>query len=157
MSVDQTSLEEHYRKRHPKSPPPKVQLAATSSPIPADEPESEQVEPSQEDQAKTQTQPQPDQPTPAIQENVRPVCGPTGKYNCNLCKKSFGTLANFRLHLSVHHKVSCKFCYRKFLNASSIEEHIQEVHKDSKSLQYHCKVEKTAPSDSEHGWRLLDT
>ena len=56
MSVDQTSLEEHYRKRHPKSPPPKVQPAATSSPIPADKPESEQVEPSQEDQAKNQTQ-----------------------------------------------------------------------------------------------------
>ena len=55
MSVNQASLEEHYRKRHPKSPPPKVQLAATSSPNPTDEPESEQVEPSQEDQAKTTT------------------------------------------------------------------------------------------------------
>ena len=46
MSVNQASLEEHYRKRHPKSLPPKVQLAATSSPNPADELESEQVEPS---------------------------------------------------------------------------------------------------------------
>ena len=46
MSINQASLEEHYRKRHPKSPPPKVQPAATSSPNPADEPESEQVEPS---------------------------------------------------------------------------------------------------------------
>ena len=46
MSVNQVSLEEHYRRRHPKSPPPKVQPAATSSPIPVDEPESEQVEPS---------------------------------------------------------------------------------------------------------------
>ena len=54
MTVNQASLEEHYRKRHPKSLPPKVQPAATSSPNPADEPESEQVEPSQEDQAKTQ-------------------------------------------------------------------------------------------------------
>ena len=60
MSVNQASLEEHYRKRHPKSPPQKVQPAATSSPSPADEPESEQVEPSQEDQAKTQPQLQPD-------------------------------------------------------------------------------------------------
>ena len=73
MSVNQASLEEHYRRRHPKSPPPKVQPAATSSPNPADEPESEQVEPSQEDQAKTQPQPQPDQLTPAIQANVHPV------------------------------------------------------------------------------------
>ena len=141
MSVDQTSLEEHYRKRHSKSPPPKVQPAATSSPILADEPESEQVEPSQGDQAKTQTQPQPDQPTLVIQENVRAVRGPTGKYICNLCKKSFCTMANFRLHLSVHCKVSCKFCYRKFLNDSSMDEHVQEVHKDSKSPQYHCKLE----------------
>ena len=29
MAPNQTSLEEHYRKRHPKSPPPKVQPAAT--------------------------------------------------------------------------------------------------------------------------------
>ena len=54
MSANQVSLEEHYRRRHPKSPPPKVQPAATSSPNSADELESEQVEPSQEDQAKTQ-------------------------------------------------------------------------------------------------------
>ena len=135
MSVNQASLEEHYRRRHPKSLPPKVQPAATSSPNPADEPESEQVEPSQEDQVKTQLQPQPDQLTPAIQANVCPVRGPTGKYTCNLCKKSFGTMANFRLHLNVHCKVSCKFYYRKFLNASSMDEHVQEVHKVSKSLQ----------------------
>ena len=37
MSVNQASLEEHYRRRHPKSLPPKVQPAATSSPNPADE------------------------------------------------------------------------------------------------------------------------
>ena len=141
MSVNQASLEEHYRRTHPKSPPPKVQPAATSSPNPADEPESEQVEPSQEDQAKTQLQLQPDQPTPAIQANVRPVRGPTSKYTCNLCKKSFGTMANFRLHLNVHCKVSCKFCYRKFLNVSSMDEHVQEVHKVSKLWQYHCKLE----------------
>ena len=73
MSVNQASLEEHYRRRHPKSLPPKVQSAAISSPNPADELESEQVEPSQEDQAKTQPQPQSDQPTPAIQANIRPV------------------------------------------------------------------------------------
>ena len=121
------------------SPPPKVQPAATSSQNPADEPESEQVEPSQEDQAKTQ--PQPDQPTPTIQVNVRPVRGPTGKYTCNLCKKSFGTMANFRLHLNIHCKVSCKFCYRKFLNVSSMDEHVKEVHKVSKLPQYHCKLE----------------
>ena len=54
MSVNQASLEEHYRRRHPKPPPPKVEPAATSSPTPADELESEEVEPSQEDQAKTQ-------------------------------------------------------------------------------------------------------
>ena len=141
MSVNQASLEEHYRRRHPKSPPPKVQPAATSSPNPADELESEQVEPSQEDQAKTQPQPQPDQPTPAIQANVRPVRGLTGKYTCNLCRKSFGTMANFRLHLNVQCKVSCKFCYRKFLNVSSMDEHVQEVHKVSKLPQYHCKLE----------------
>ena len=141
MSVNQASLEEHYRKRHPKSPPPKVQPAATSSPNPADEPESEQVEPSQEDQAKTQLQPQPDQPTLAIQANICPVCGPTGKYNCNLSKKSFGTIANFRLHLNIHRKVSCKFCYRKFLNVSSMDEHVKEVHKVSRLPQYHCKLE----------------
>ena len=135
MTANQASVEEHYRKRHPKSPPPKVQPAATSSPNPADEPESEQVEPSQEDQAKTQPQLQPDQPTPAIQANVRSVRGPTGKYNCNLCKKSFGTMANFRLHLYIHRKVSCKFCYRKFLNVSSMDEHVKEVHKVSKLPQ----------------------
>ena len=141
MSVNQASLEEHYRKRHPKSLPPKVQPTATSSPNPADELESEQVEPSQEDQAKTQPQPQPDQPTPAIQANVHPVCGPTGKYTCNLCKKSFGTMANFRLHLNIHCKVSCKFCYRKFLNVSSMDEHVKEVHKVRKLPQDHCKLE----------------
>ena len=141
MSVNQASLEEHYRKRHPKSPPPKVQPAATSIPNPADKPESEQVEPSQEDQAKTQPQTQPDQPTPAIQANVRPVRGPTGKYNCNLCKKSFGTMANFRLHLNIHRKVSCKFCYRKFLNVSSMDEHVKEVHKASNLPQYRCKLD----------------
>ena len=112
MSANQVSLEEHYRRRHPKSPPPKVQPAATSSPNPADKPESEQVEPSQEDQAKTQPQPQPYQPTLAIQANVHPFCGPTGKYTCNLCKKSIGTMANFRLHLNIHRNVSCKFFYR---------------------------------------------
>ena len=47
MSINQASLKEHYMKRHPKSLPPKVQPAATSSPNSADEPESEQVEPSQ--------------------------------------------------------------------------------------------------------------
>ena len=141
MSFNQASLEEHYRKRHPKSPPPKVQPAATSSPNPADKLESEQVEPSQEDQAKTQPQPQPDQPTPAIQANVCPVHGPTSKYSCNLCKKSFGTMANFRLHLNIYSKVSCKFCYRKFLNVSSMDEHVKEVHKVSRLPQYHCKLE----------------
>ena len=141
MSVNQASLEEHYRKRHPKSLPPKVQPTATSSPNPADKPESEQVEPSQEDQAKTQLQPQPDQPTPAIQANVHPVRGPTSKYTCNLCKKSFGTMANFRLHLNIHRKVSCKFCYRKFLNVSSMDKHVKEDHKVSKLPQYHCKLE----------------
>ena len=141
MSVNQVSLEEHYRKRHPKSPPRKVQPTATSSPNPADKLESEQVEPSQEDRAKTQPQPQPDQLTPAIQVNVCPVRGPTSKYTCNLCKKSFGIMANFRLHLNIHRKVSCKFCYRKFLNVSSMDEHIKEVHKVSKLPQYHCKLE----------------
>ena len=150
MSVNQASLEEHYRKRHPKSPAPKVQPAATSSPNPADEPESEQVEPSQEDQAKTQPQPQPDQPTPSIQVNICPVRGPTGKYTCNLCKKSFGTMANFRLHLNIHHKVSCKFCYRKFLNASSMDEHVKEVHKVSKLPQYHCKLESCTEQFGTH-------
>ena len=76
MSVNQASLEEHYRRRHPKSLPPKVQPAATSSPNPADEPELEQVEPSQEDQAKTQPQPQPDQPTPVIQAKHLPCSWP---------------------------------------------------------------------------------
>ena len=50
-------------------------------------------------------------------------------------------MANFRLHLNVHCKVSCKFCYRKFLNVSSMDEHVQEVHKISKLPQYHCKLE----------------
>ena len=68
MSINQTSLEDHFRRKHPMSPPPKVQPVANSSPIPEDEPESEQVETSQEE-PKTQ----PDQPTPAIQVNVRPV------------------------------------------------------------------------------------
>ena len=97
MSINQTSLEDHFRRKHPKSLPPKVQVVATSSPIPEDEPESEQVEMSQEE-PKTQ----PDQPTPAIQANVHPVRRPTGRYSCNLCKKSFGTLANFRLHFNAH-------------------------------------------------------
>ena len=141
MSVNRVSLEKHYRKRHPKSLPPKVQPAATSSQSPADEPESEQVEPSQEDQAKTLPQPQPDQLTPAIQVNVHPVRGPTSKYNCNLCKKLFGKMANFRLHLNIHRKVSCKFCFRKLLNASSMEEHVKEVRKVSRLPQYHCKLQ----------------
>ena len=137
MSINQNSLEDHFRRKHPKSPPPKVQPVATSSPIPEDKPESEQVETSQEE-PKTQ----PDQPTPAIQVNVRPVRGPTGRYICDLCKKSFGTLANFRLHFNVHHKVPCKFCFRKFLNASSMEEHVKEAHKASKLPQYQCKQDR---------------
>ena len=141
MSANPASLEEHYRRRHPKSPPPKVQPAATSSPNSTDEPELEQVEPNQEDQTKTQPQPQSDQPTPMIQTNIHPVHGPDGKYTSNLCKKSIRTMANFRLHLSVHRKVSCKFCYRKFLNVSSMDDHKQEVHKVSKLPQYHCKLE----------------
>ena len=67
-AINQTSLEHHFRRKHPKSPPPKVQPVATSSPIPEDEPESEQVQTSQEDQPKTQ----PDQPTPAIQQMFTP-------------------------------------------------------------------------------------
>ena len=55
MSVNQTSLEEHYRRRHPKSPPPKVQLAAASIQTPAHKPESEQVEPNEANQAKNTT------------------------------------------------------------------------------------------------------
>ena len=50
-------------------------------------------------------------------------------------------MANFRLHLNIHRKVSCKFCYRKFLNVSSMDEHGKEVHKVSKLPQYHCKLE----------------
>ena len=41
------------------------------------------------------------------------VRGPTGKYICDLCKKSFGTLANFRLHFNVHRKVLCKILFQK--------------------------------------------
>ena len=137
MATDQASLEEYYRKRHPKSLPPKEQPAATSSPCPADEPESEEVEPP-EDQATPQ--PQPEQTTPASKENVCPVRTPDGKYICRLCKKSCGTLPSFKLHLNVHRKVSCKFCYRKFLNVSSMEDHVKETHKTSKT-RYHCKVE----------------
>ena len=74
-----------------------------------------------------------------IQANVHPVRRPTSKYICDLCKKSFGTLANFRLHFNVHRKVPCKFCFRKFLNVSSMEEHVKETHKASKLPQYHCK------------------
>ena len=50
-------------------------------------------------------------------------------------------MANFRLHLNIHRKVSCKFCYRKFLNVSSMDEHVKEVHKVSRLPQYHCKLE----------------
>ena len=50
-------------------------------------------------------------------------------------------MANFRLHLNIHRKVSCKFCYRKFLNTSSMDEHVKEVHKVSRLPQYHCKLE----------------
>ena len=50
-------------------------------------------------------------------------------------------MANFRLHLNIHCKVSCKFCYRKFLNVSSMDEHVKEVHKVSRLPQYHCKLE----------------
>ena len=57
MSINQTSLEDHFRRKHPKSSPPKVQPVATSSPIPEDKAESEQVETSQEDQPKTQARP----------------------------------------------------------------------------------------------------
>ena len=137
MAPDQASLEEHYRKRHPKSPPPKEQPAATSSPHPADEPESEEVEPL-EDQATPQ--PQPEQTTPASKENVRTVRTPDSKYICRLCKKSCGTLPFFKLHLNVHRKVSCKFCLRKFLNVSSMKDHVKETHKTSKT-RYQCKVE----------------
>ena len=151
MCPNKAALEEHFRKVHPASPPPKEQPAATSSPIPADEPEFEQVEPTEESKAKTKPQPtvasspvqeQPDPPTPAIQANVRPVRDKTGKFTCNYCLKRFGTVADFRLHLNVHRKVSCKFCYRKFLNTSSMEDHVQKSHQDSKVPQYHCKLGK---------------
>ena len=72
--------------------------------------------------------------------NVRPVCSADGGYPRNLCKKVCKTSADFRLHLNVHCKVSCKFCYRKFLNTSSMEKHVEELHKDSKVPQYHCKL-----------------
>ena len=156
MSANQASLEEHYRRRHPKSPPPKVQPAATSSPNPTDKPESEQVESNQEDQTKTQPQPQPAQPTPMIQANVCPICGPDGKNTCNLCKKSIGTMANFSLHLNVHRKVSCKFCYRKFPNVSSMDDHIQEV---PRSASYHNTIAswKATLNSLEHRLRISDT
>ena len=95
MSINQTSLEDHFRRKHPRSPPPKVQPVATSSPIPEDELESEQVEMSQEDQPKTQ----PDQPTPAIQANICPVCGPTGKYICDLYKNIIWYIGKFQVTL----------------------------------------------------------
>ena len=45
MANNRTALELHFSKYHPKSPVPKVQPAATSSPVPGDKPEMEQVEP----------------------------------------------------------------------------------------------------------------
>ena len=143
MANNRTALELHFRKHHPKSPIPKAQPVATSSPIPGDEPEIEQVEPSEDDQAKQQPQPQQaQQPTPASMENVRPVRDPiSNQYVCSMCKKVCGTQASFRLHLNIHRKVFCMFCYRKFLNASAMEQHIKEAHTDSKVPQFHCKLE----------------
>ena len=141
MCPNKKALEEHFRKVHPASPPPKEQPAATNSPMPADEAEYEQVEPSEGDQAKTPqttSSPTPAQlyhPTPANEANVRPVREKAGMSTCRC-----GTVANLRLHLNVHRKLSCKFCYRKFLNTSSMEEHVKEAHQDSKEPQFHCKL-----------------
>ena len=143
MANNRTALELHFSKYHPKSPVPKVQPAATSSPLPGDEPEMEKVAPGEGDQAKQQPQPQQaQQPTPASTKNVRPVRDPiSNQYVCSLCKKVCSTLASFKLHLNVHCKVSCMFCYRKFLNATSLEQHMKETHTDSKVPQYHCKLD----------------
>ena len=142
MCFDKDALEAHYRRRHPKSPPPKVQPAATSSPTPAYKPEFEQVEPGDGDKAKTQPQQQQtDQQAPVSESNVHPDRDPVGRYICNLCKQTCGTLADFKLHLNIHRKVLCKFCFRKFLNTSSLTKHVDEVHKDSQVPQYHCKIE----------------
>ena len=143
MANNRTALELHFRKHHPKSPVPKAQPVATSSPIPGDEPEIEQVEPSEDKQAKQQPQPQQaQQPTLASMENIHPVWDPiSNQYVCSMCRNVCGTQASFRLHLNVHRKVSCIFCYRKFLNASAMEQHIKEAHTDSKVPQFHCKLE----------------
>ena len=134
MSINQTSLEDHFRRKHPKSPPPKVQPVATSSPIPEDEPESEQVETSQKE-PKTQ----PDQPTLAIQANVPPFADQPAD--------TFVTYV--RNHL-VHWQISgytlmyTARCHVNFVSESSsmpssMEEHVKETHKASKLPQYHCK------------------
>ena len=142
MSVNQASLEEQYRKRHPKSLPPR---GTTSSHQQSKSSRWARIrtggtKPRRPSQNTTATTARPADPSDPG-KHVRSVRGPTSKYNCNLCKKSFGTMANFRLHLNIHCKVSCNFCYRKFLNASSMDEHVKEVHKVSRLPQYHCKLE----------------
>ena len=141
MSVNQASLEEHYRKRHPKSLHQRYNQQPPAAKIQQMSQNQNRWNQAKKTKPKHNCNHSPDQLTPAIQANICPVCGPTGKYTCNLCKKSFGTMANFRLHFNIHRKVSCKFCFRKFLNVSSMDEHVKEVHKVSKLPQYHCKLE----------------
>ena len=74
MSVNQASLEEHYRKdipnhRHQRynQQPPAVQIQQTSW-------NQNRWNQAKKDQAKKHNRkPQPDQPTPVIQANIRPV------------------------------------------------------------------------------------
>ena len=140
MLFDQSALEDHYSRKHPKSPPQKpvpADPAAASSPIPADKPEEEQLEPSEGDQAR---QVQPD-PKPSTSKTTdRPDHNQVGRYICSFCKMKCDMLVSYKLHLVQHKKVLCKFCNRNFLNTDSMQVHVSEKHHDKKQPQYQCKV-----------------
>ena len=157
MSVNQASLEEHYRRRHPKSLPPKVQPAATSSPDPADKPESEQVEPSQEDQAKTQLQPQPDQPTPAIFWQM---------FALFMAQPASILVTYARNHLAQWQILGCTLmyttrCHVSFVTGSSSMSAAwtNTYRKSTRSASYHNTIAswKAALSSLEHRLRVSDT
>ena len=140
MLFDDAALENHYRRKHLKSPPQKLVPAepmAASSPIPADKPEEEQLEPDEGDQAKQDLP----EPKPAVSKVTdRPVHDPVGRYICSICKVVCDTLISYKIHLVQHRKVPCKYCHRKFINTDSLEVHVAEMHRNKKQPQYKCKA-----------------
>ena len=140
MWFDQAAHENHYSRRHPRSPTPKLvqaDLTATASPITGDEADEEQLLPGKDDIAVVE---------PVVQRAVaskaadHPDRNSVGRYICSFCKVVCDTEANYKLHLNQHKKVLCKFYHRKFLGSDGMEEHVAVMHHDKKQPQYRCKV-----------------